>query len=90
MWDLWKKGFDAWEASTARVLELALKSPLVLEPAGALLTVAMKAKATSDRAISQWWRTVGLATPGEQDRAMHALNQLQSRLFDLEEQLQDR
>jgi hypothetical protein len=90
MWDLWKKGFDAWEASTAWVLEQALKSPFVLEPAGALLTVAMKAKAASDWAISQWWRTVGLATRGEQDRAMHALNQLQSRLIDLEEQLQDR
>lgn len=90
MWDIWKKGFDAWEASTARVLEQALKSPLVLEPAGAFLTMAMTAKAASDQAISQWWRTVGLATRGEQDRAMHALNQLQSRLIDLEEQLQDR
>ena len=90
MWDIWKKGFDAWEAPAARVLEHALKSPLVLEPAGALLTVAMKVKAASDRAMSEWWRTVGLATRGEQDRAMHALNQLQSRLIDLEEQLQDR
>lgn len=86
---MWKKGFDAWEASTARWVEHALKSPLVLEPTGMLLTAAMRAKAVSDRAMSRWWRAMGLATRRDQDRAMHALNQLQSRLIDLEEEFQD-
>jgi hypothetical protein len=90
MWDLWKKGFDAWESFTAQLLEHAVKSPLMLEPTGALLTVAMKAKATSDRAMAHWWRVMGLATCRDQDRAIHALNQLESRMIDLEEQLQDR
>jgi hypothetical protein len=90
MWDMWKKGFDAWEASTARWLERGLKSSLLLEPTGMMLTMAMKAKAASDRAISQGWRAMGLATRRDQDRAMHALNQLQSRLIDLEEELQNR
>lgn len=90
MWDMWKKGFDAWEASTAQFLEHALRSALVLEPSGAVMTAAMKAKAASDRAVFQWWRAMGLATRRDQERAMHGLNQLQSRLIDLEEQLQDR
>jgi hypothetical protein len=34
MWDAWKKGFDAWESATAQYMELVLKSPLVLWPAG--------------------------------------------------------
>jgi hypothetical protein len=89
-WDAWKKSFDAWESVTAQLFEHALKSPLLLEPMGALLTAAMKAKAVSDRALAQWWRAVGLATACDQDRAMHGLNQLESRLLDLEEQLQDR
>ena len=86
----WKKGFDAWESATAQRLEQALRSPLLLEPTGILLTAALKAKAVSDRAVSQWWHVLGLATREDQERALHALNQLQSRLMDLEEQLEDR
>lgn len=89
IWDVWKKGFDAWESCTAQLFEAALKSPLVLEPTGALLTIALKAKAASDHAISQWWRMMGLATCRDQERAMHALNQLESRMLDLQEQLQN-
>ena len=85
-----KKGFDTWEGSAAPLIERALKSPVVLEPAGALLSVVMKVKATADRASYHWWRAVGLATRSDQERAMHALNLLQSRLMDFEEELQDR
>jgi hypothetical protein len=87
---MWKKAFDAWEAATAQVIERALKSGVVLEPTWALLTAALKAKAASDQVFAQCWRAVGVATRRDQERAMHALNQLQSRLMDLEEQLQDR
>ncbi len=55
LWDMWKKGFDAWEASTARYLEQVMQSPLVLGPSGAMLTAAMKAKAASDQAVARWW-----------------------------------
>lgn len=89
IWDAWKRGFDAWEASTAQWMEQVLKSPAVLEPAGALLTAAMRAKAAGDRAVADWWGAMGLATRRDQERAMHALNQLQSRLMDLEEALRD-
>ena len=87
---VWKKGFDTWEAAVAPLIERVLRSPFVLEPTGALLTAVMKAKAASDRASYHWWRAVGLATRSDQERAMHGLNLLQSRLMDLEEQVQDR
>ena len=88
-WDTWKKGFDAWESVTAKYLESVLRSPLVLEPAGAALTATMKAKAAREKAIAQLWAALGLPTRRDQERILHALNQIQSRLIDLEERLED-
>ena len=90
VWDMWKKGFDAWEASTAQLLEAWMKSPLVLEPSGALLTATMKMKAASDRATARFWSSMGLPTRADQERALHALHMLESRLYDLEEKLAER
>ena len=87
-WDLYKKMFNAWEGATAQYLEAWLKSPLVLEPAGAWLSAAMKAKRSTDRAAANAWGAVGIATKRDQERALHALNQIQSRLSDLEERLE--
>jgi hypothetical protein len=89
LWETWKKGFDAWENATAKVLEAWLKSPLVLVPSGAMLTGAMRVKAASDRATALVWASLGLPTRRDQERTLHALNQIQSRLIDLEEKLED-
>jgi hypothetical protein len=88
-WDQWKKGFDAWEGATAQLVEQWMKSPLVLGPSGKLLTAAMKAKAAADKAVAQWWGALGLPTKRDQERSLHTLNQIQSRLIDLEERLHD-
>ncbi len=90
IWDLWKQGFAAWEQATAQYMEKVLMNPGVLGPAGAMLTAAMKTKAAADNAISQWWATIGLPTRRDQERALHKLNQLESRLYDLEERLHER
>jgi hypothetical protein len=88
-WDLYKKYFNAWESATAQYLEAWLKSPMLLEPAGAWLTVAMKAKSASDRTAASFWGAIGLPTKRDQERSLHALNQIQSRLADLEERLEE-
>lgn len=88
-WELWKKGFDAWESRTAQFMETVLKSPSVLEPAGALLSATMRTKALVDQAAAQWWGAMGLSTRRDQERLLHAVNQLHSKLLDLEERLQD-
>lgn len=90
LWDTWKKGFYAWEDATARHLETVLKSPLVLEPSGALLSVALRAKAAADKQAEVLWGALGLPTKRDQERTLHALNQIQSRLLDLEEKLDSR
>jgi hypothetical protein len=87
-WDMWKKGFEAWEGATARYVEQVLKNPLVLGPSGAMLGAAMKAKATTDKAAATYWGAMGLSTKRDQERTLHALNQIQSRLLDIEDKLQ--
>lgn len=86
-WQLWKQSFTTWETTTARLLDKVMANPVVLNPAAGLLTAVTKAKAASNRAASQWWSMVGLPTRVDQERSLHKLNQLESRLLDLEEQL---
>jgi hypothetical protein len=87
MWDLWKQGFTAWEQATQQYFDKVLQNPGVLGPAGAMLTLSMKTKAATDRLMTAWWSTIGLSTRRDQERSLHKLNQLESRLYDLEEQL---
>lgn len=89
MWEIWKKGFYAWESSTAKLAEEWLRSPLVLGPSGKALSVAMRVKAANDKAAAAWLGAVGLPTKRDQERTLHALNQLQSQLYDLEERIED-
>lgn len=89
LWETWKKGFDAWEGATAKYFEAVLKSPAVLGPSGAMLTATMKAKAAYENALATWWSAMGLPNRRDQERALHALNQMQSRILDLEEKLSD-
>ena len=87
LWETWKKAFYAWEDATAKYMEEWLKSPLVLAPSGMMLGSAMKAKAAYDKKTSELVGHLGLATKRDQERSLHALNQLESRLIDLEEKL---
>jgi len=87
IWETWKKGFDAWENATAKYLEVVLSSPLVLEPAGRMLTMVARAKVAQDDFFSNAWHAVGLPSRRDQERLMHAVNQLNSRVLDAEEDL---
>lgn len=89
-WETYKKFFNAWENATAQYLENVMKSPAVLEPAGAWLTAAMKAKSANDKLWASFWGGIGLPTKRDQERSLHKLNQLESRLIDLEERLAER
>jgi hypothetical protein len=90
LWDLWKQGFNAWEQATSQYMEKLLANPSVLGSSGAVLTAAMKTKAATERAMSAWWASIGLPTRRDQERALHKLNTLESRLYDLEEQLAEK
>ena len=87
IWDMWKQGFNAWENATAQYMEKVMSNPSVLGTSGAMLTAVMKSKAAADKLMSTVWSTIGLPTRRDQERSLHKLNQLESRLYDLEEQL---
>lgn len=87
LWATWKKSFDAWENTTAAWLERTMASPVFLEPPGLVLKALTATKTVSDSLTSAWWSAVGLPTRRDQERALHRLNELESRLLDLEEQL---
>lgn len=89
-WDMWKKSFDAWERTTAQYLENVMQNPSVLRPSGAVLTAVMKTKTATDKALAAWWGAWGLPTKRDQERALHKINQLESRILDLEDELTDR
>jgi hypothetical protein len=90
IWDAWKQGFFAWERATTQLAEKVLQNPGVIAPAGAVVSAVMRTKAATDRALETCWSAFGLSTRRDQERTLHLLNQLQSRLFDLEEQLHAR
>ncbi|HRG99131.1 MAG TPA: hypothetical protein PLR99_22935 [Polyangiaceae bacterium] len=87
-WDAWKKSFDAWEERTAKHIELGLRSPTFITPASAALTTVLRAKVVVDRAQTALVAALGLPTKADQERTLHALNRLESRLIDLEEKLE--
>jgi alkylation response protein AidB-like acyl-CoA dehydrogenase len=89
VWGMWKKGFDAWEEATAQYLESVLQSPLVLQPAGAALTAAMKWKARQDQFVAETWARAGIPTRRDQERTLYQLQQIQARLMDLQADLDD-
>ena len=86
-WEVWKQGFTAWEQATAQYMEKVLSTPSVLGGASSVLTVVMKTKTATDRIKTAWWSALGLPTRRDQERLLHKLNQLESRLHDLDEKL---
>ncbi|MEM6995080.1 MAG: hypothetical protein AAF721_31490 [Myxococcota bacterium] len=86
---MFKRGFRRWESATAQWWSTVLRNPAVLQPAGAALTAAMKAKIAADRGLESWWRSWGLPTKVDQERTLHAIHELESRLLDLEERLDE-
>lgn len=87
IWETWKKGFKRWEKTTAEYLEKVLRSSAVLYPSGKLLNMSMEAKGKVDEAAKKWWGSWGLPTKYDQERTLHQLNKLESRLLDMEEEL---
>jgi hypothetical protein len=85
MWDLWKRGFTAWEQATAQYVEKTLANPGVIGPLGSMMTAVAKTKIAADQAMTTLWGALGIATKRDQERLLHKLDRLESQLHDLEE-----
>ena len=88
-WKVWKSGFDRWESTTSEFLDKALRSPALLSPTGSLLKTVMHGKSTTGKLVGRAWKTLGLTNRDEQDLAVHRINQLESQLLDLQEEIRD-
>ena len=88
-WELFKESYDAWERAVSPVFETMLRSANLLEPGGSLLGAMTQWRAQQQRMAEAWWSLFGLPTRSDQQRTLHALHELQSRLIDLEERLHD-
>jgi hypothetical protein len=87
LWRTFKKGFAVWERVTAEKVEALTRNPAWLNPMAAMLSATYRWKAISDEMSSRVWGSMGLPTKRDQERTLHALNELESRLMDLEEKL---
>jgi hypothetical protein len=87
LWEMWKKNFDAWEDATHRYVEPLLKSPVFLRPAALALAGATRTKSAVDRVVTAAVGSLGVATKRDQERVLHLLNRLETRLMDMEERL---
>jgi hypothetical protein len=87
-WKIWKSGFDRWESTTAEFLDKALQSPALLGPTGKLLKAVMQSKSAANSALASGWNALGLTSRADQDKALHRINQLESLIFDLQEEIE--
>lgn len=90
MWEAYKKAFFQWEQASAEYAEKVMSNPAVLGPSGAMLSAVMRGKARADKLLASWWSLNGIPTRREQERILHSLNELHSRLTDLELDLDER
>ncbi len=88
-WELFKESYDAWERAVSPFFESMLRSANLLEPGGSLLGTMTQWRQQQQRMAAAWWSLFGLPTRSDQQRTLHAINELQSRLIDLEEKLHD-
>ncbi len=84
-WEFSKRAAGRWEHSAAKAADRGLRDPWIMRSAGRWLSAMTAIKATTDAAAERWWAAVGLPTKRDQERQLHLLNELHSRVLDLEE-----
>jgi len=88
-WKIWKSGFDRWEQTTSSYLDKGLRSPALLGPVGKILKTVLQTKTAASGLVERGWNAVGLTSRNQQDYAVHRINQLESQVLDLKEELRD-
>ncbi len=87
-WQNWKNNFSRWEESTANYVDRMLRNPSLIGPVATILSGAMKGKTATEAWIAMPCSLVGIPSKRDIERAAHKINQLQSRILDLEEEIE--
>lgn len=83
-----KRRLDALEERVGHLVEAWVRDRRVLEPTAALLSGVLRSKHLLDRGLRRVWRGLGLPSRRDQERTLHLLYELESKLMDLEERLE--
>lgn len=83
------KLYATWEKQTAAYFEKVLRNPGFLELSGNLMGAALRSKIVVDQFLMATWKSLLLPTKRDQERTLHLLNELHSRVNDLEDELTD-
>ncbi len=79
--------FSTWEKNTSAYFEKLLRNPNILETLGQVMNAGYKNKIYVDKTLHAMWKNLGLPNKRDQERTLHLLNELHSRIHDLEDQL---
>ena len=85
LWDQGVAAFSEWEASTTKLADAGLRSPLLLEPAGRLLGLVMELQRRRNLAQTEAVRAAGFASAHDLDRTLHAVERATAHILDLQE-----
>jgi len=81
--------YQTWEAQTAAYLEKLMRNSSLLQLSGGLLNGVLRSKIIVDDMMTATWKSLMVPTKRDQERALHLLNELGSRLNDVEERVED-
>lgn len=85
--DLFDQLFNVWEKRTSEYFEKLLRNPAFLNTMGGIMNSGYRNKVHFDRAMTAMWRNLNLPNKQDQERTLHLLNELHSRIYDLEEKI---
>lgn len=84
-WKLPKRWLDVWSRSTTGMLEPWLEDESTLGRSGRWLDLVARTRQVTERVFELWWGGWGLPSRNTQLQILHRLNELESRLHDLDE-----
>ena len=82
-----RRSYERWDREATPLMETMLKNPFLTGTAGNVLNASARLVGMQRRVVSQWWSALGLPTRDDQERLLHAVHELQSRIIDLEDKL---
>lgn len=86
-WDLYKRAYERLERAAAPKADAALRSEVLLRPAGMALAAMLRARALSDAALELFWASARMPTRTDQERGLDLLQRIDGRLAALEQRV---
>lgn len=84
-----EQAYSVWEKRTSKLIDSALRNSQVLKASSEVMNQQFKSKIVMDQALMKTWRNLLLPNKKDQEKTLHLLNELHSRIFDLEERLEE-